>query len=241
MGLEAVEIVMQVEEGFGIAIKDSDAEKMVTPHDLIEQIMNQAGRTGRVPCLKQRAFHRIRASLMRRFGLKREQIRLETRLTEVVPRPARKNHFDEILKELGINKSIELVRPDWMTQMIAITVMASSLALTVFFAFQPVPYPILSYIINVPVLAVVFFVVLFGWLAAILTRGQRYEFEPAMATVEGLSRWMVANSSNLAEAPPGQWSREQVAEKVRSIVIDVLGCEKEYREDAEFVKDLGVG
>jgi acyl carrier protein len=42
-------------------------------------------------------------------------------------------------------------------------------------------------------------------------------------------------------APPGQWSREQVAIQVRKIVTEHLGCESQYREDAEFVKDLGMG
>jgi len=29
-------------------------------------------------------------------------------------------------------------------------------------------------------------------------------------------------------------------EKVRDIVIDVLGCDKNYREEARFVQDLGL-
>jgi acyl carrier protein len=41
-------------------------------------------------------------------------------------------------------------------------------------------------------------------------------------------------------AQPGQWSREHVAEVVRAIVVDQLGCENAYREDAHFVKDLGM-
>ena len=36
------------------------------------------------------------------------------------------------------------------------------------------------------------------------------------------------------------WRREQIADAVRKIVIDVLGCEKHYREDAQFIKDLGM-
>jgi hypothetical protein len=32
-----------------------------------------------------------------------------------------------------------------------------------------------------------------------------------------------------------------MAERVRQIVINQLGCERRYREDASFVKDLGLG
>jgi hypothetical protein len=34
--------------------------------------------------------------------------------------------------------------------------------------------------------------------------------------------------------------REQVAARVREIVIDTLCCEKSYREDARFVEDRGL-
>ena len=223
---------MQAEADFGITIKDSDAEKMVTPHDLIEQIMSQVGRTGQVPCLKQRAFHRIRATLMRRFGLKRDRIRLETRLGELVPRAGRKTHLTEFQKELDIDNNIDLIRPAWLTSILSGAVLIISLVVTTYFAGLNLYAWLAEFLI---------FLGVFGWLAAALTRGQRYEFAPTIATVEGFSRWVVANPSNLVAVPPGQWSREQVAEKVRSIVIGVLGCEKEYREDARFVEDLGVG
>ena len=232
MGLEAVEIVMAAEEAFGITIADSEAEKMVTPHNMIEHIMSKVGQPGHTPCLKQRAFHRIRAALMRRLGVKRERIRLETRLRELIPRPGRRTQLTEFQKELGINNNIELIRPAWLTSILSGAVLAVSLVATTCFAGLNLYAWLAGFVI---------FIVFFGWLAATLTRGQRYEFQPSVATVEGLSRWVVANSSNLIEMPPGQWSREQVSEKVRTIVTDVLGCEKAYREDAEFVKDLGMG
>jgi acyl carrier protein len=47
--------------------------------------------------------------------------------------------------------------------------------------------------------------------------------------------------AKVVQSQPGQWSRLQVAEKIREIVIEVLACAKEYREDAQFVKDLGLG
>lgn len=232
MGLDSVEIVMRAEEVFGIAIKDSDAEKMITPRDMIEHIVSRVGYPGYTPCLKQRAFHRIRASLMRRFGLKREQIRLDTRLMEVVPRRERKNHVPEFFKELGIDQATGLVRPSWLTSSLTGAVLMLSLIAATYFMGLNLPAWLAGFAASV---------IIFGFLASVLTRGLRYEFEPAMATVEGLSHWVVVNSTNLIEMPPSQSSREQVAEKVRAIVIDVLGCEKEYREDAHFVKDLGVG
>ncbi|HEY5043547.1 MAG TPA: hypothetical protein VIK53_16270 [Verrucomicrobiae bacterium] len=70
MGLDAVEIVMKVEETFDIAIEDREAEKILTPHALIELVMSKVGRTDRAVCLTQRAFHCFRASLIRNAGFR---------------------------------------------------------------------------------------------------------------------------------------------------------------------------
>jgi acyl carrier protein len=40
MGLDAVELVMAVEETFGIAIPEADAAKMITPAMMIEYVQN---------------------------------------------------------------------------------------------------------------------------------------------------------------------------------------------------------
>jgi hypothetical protein len=73
-----------------------------------------------------------------------------------------------------------------------------------------------------------------------LTNKMTTAFPAELATIRGHVRWLVANNPQLLGAPPGQWSRELVAEKVRGIVIDQLGV-KNYREDARFVEDLGLG
>jgi hypothetical protein len=61
-----------------------------------------------------------------------------------------------------------------------------------------------------------------------------------IATAGDLSRWIVAHKSNMAEVPPGKWTREQVAARVREILIEQLGCERNYCEDARLIEDLGM-
>ena len=57
MGLDGVEIVMKVEEAFGITIDDAEAGKITTPGQLIELVLSKVGRTVDEACLTQRAFH----------------------------------------------------------------------------------------------------------------------------------------------------------------------------------------
>jgi hypothetical protein len=243
MGLEGVEIVMKVEETFDIVIEDSEAEGTVTPSLLIELVLSKVGRTSHAACLTQRAFHRLRASLMSRSGFKREQIRLETLLVSLFPRPTRKEHVREIMAIVGLRKEIEFVRPAWVHRLILATMFSGGIAMTVFFAWHPISSKslVVNFVFGLPIVPGVLFFVIFGWIAFYATRWMRIEFRPSMTTVGRLSRWIVANAPDVVSAPPGQWSREQVSEHVRQIVIDILGCEKEYREDAHFVKELGMG
>jgi hypothetical protein len=95
-------------------------------------------------------------------------------------------------------------------------------------------------LLPLPLIAGALFAVTFGWLALFATRSQRLEFQPSLETIGNLSRWIVANAPYVVKEQRDKWSREQVSETVRQIVIDTLGCHNEYREDAHFVKDLGL-
>ena len=57
MGLDGVEIAMKVEEAFDIHVEDSEAEKTLTPGQLVELVMSKVGRTTHAACLTQRAFY----------------------------------------------------------------------------------------------------------------------------------------------------------------------------------------
>lgn len=73
-----------------------------------------------------------------------------------------------------------------------------------------------------------------------VTKGCCTEFPKGTTTVGELARWIMSHKADLANVTTQGWTREQVAMRVREIVIDVLCCEANYREDARFVEDLGL-
>lgn len=243
MGLEGVEIVMAVEERFGVAIEDSDAEKLLTPRDLIDCVMRKVGYTDHAQCLTQRAFHRLRVSLMRKFGLKRNQIKPATLLAALFPRRDRRERIQEILDDLGIVKPIELVRPGWLHKTIVALIFAGGATVWFCLAMRPAAFSnnLYAFATTSPFGVAVAFMVAWGCLLFFLTRSLKLEFKSNMKTVGHFSRWVLAFGPDAVKTPPGEWSREQVAEAVKAIVVDILGCGKEYHEDAQFVKDLGMG
>jgi hypothetical protein len=109
MGLDAVEIVMKVEETFDIAIEDREAEKILTQHVLIELVMSKVGRTDRAVCLTQRAFHRFRASLIRNTGFKCEQIKPDASMIKLFVSEKRKQLLSQLLNDIGLSTMPEFV------------------------------------------------------------------------------------------------------------------------------------
>jgi acyl carrier protein len=244
MGLDGVEIVMKVEEAFGISIDDGEAGKIATPGQLIDLVLSKVGRTVDEACLTQRAFHRVRAALMRHMGVSRKQIRPDVLLGSLFPRSTRKEDVRQISGEIGLRKEIDFVRPAWVTGPIMAGIFVGGIVTAIFVDCHPFTSHNLFLnvvLVPLPIIAAGLFVTIFGWVAVAATNSVRIEFQSSVATIGDLSRWIVVNSPDVVKAQPGQWSREQVSEIVREIVIDVLGCNKEYREDAHFVKDLGMG
>src|SRR5215470_17159858 len=75
MGLDAVELVMTVEEKFGISITDEEATRVVSVGDLKRLVTTKLDVAYTDGCLTQRAFHLIRKNATAEFGMLRRNIR----------------------------------------------------------------------------------------------------------------------------------------------------------------------
>ena len=60
MGLDGVELVMAIEEGFGVTIADAEAEGCVTPAAMIDLVFHKLRASDERVCVSQRAFHLVR-------------------------------------------------------------------------------------------------------------------------------------------------------------------------------------
>jgi acyl carrier protein len=85
VGLDSVEFVLATEEAFQIAIPDTDAEKLLTPRDVVDYVYARVGSGPDFGCLEQRAFYRLRRASMRLFQTERSAIKPATRWEAVLP------------------------------------------------------------------------------------------------------------------------------------------------------------
>ena len=87
MGLDLVELVIGVEDAFGISIPNSDAEKLTTPRKLIEYLNGRLLREETPSCLTQRAFYQLRAQAVELARVERRDIKPTTEWSSLFPNP----------------------------------------------------------------------------------------------------------------------------------------------------------
>jgi acyl carrier protein len=232
MGLDGVELVLAVEDAFDIQIDDSQAGKLRTPRLLIDYVLSKVTTATATVCLTQRAFNLLRKSLLRQGGWKRSEIKPDTKLPALLPKQQRRAVIEKVVSELSIKKPPEWVRPGWLNAMLLGGSVLAGLVAAIFTIH--VTYSIGIWIfIGVAILTAV--------IGLKLTKPLCKEFPSNLQTIGDLARWVMTHKSDIAQATIPGWTRDQVAARVREIVAEQLGIKPDFSEDANFVKDLGMG
>lgn len=105
MGLDSVELVLAVEETFGISISDEDAAHMITPALLISHVQRAVlSAPVQRPCLSQRAFHRIRNGICNVTNFPRSEVRLDTLINHLFPKAERHQRWNDFRSFAGIQR-----------------------------------------------------------------------------------------------------------------------------------------
>jgi acyl carrier protein len=114
MGLDTVELVMEIEEAFDITIPDDRASEMVTVGDVYEFILEK---TCQVPlesgrCLSAAVFYEL-SRQVRGLGLVRGKIRPNTELDQVIPLTGRRSTWKALSSQMDL-RFPRLGRPGWL-------------------------------------------------------------------------------------------------------------------------------
>jgi len=232
MGLEAVEIVMAVEEAFDVRIEDSEAEKILTPRQLIDLVSSKVAVATTTTCLTHRAFNLLRKSLLTHSGLKRKDLVPSATFSVLIPKPQRHSLIEETMGDLRIKKTPLLIRPGWLTALLFGVSVATGLV-TAILVRPTEAWIAFAIIAGVSILV--------GYIGVKVTTNQRTEFPQEVRTVGDLSRWIMSHKPDLSVATSPAWTRDQIAARVREIVTEILSCDSKYAEDSRFVQDLGLG
>ncbi|MEA3452224.1 MAG: hypothetical protein U9Q83_10035 [Bacteroidota bacterium] len=100
MGLDIVELVLEVEDEFDIYLPDRDMECMATPDDLATYIFDKLKRSDDSKCASQVAFYKLRRLFIENFDSKREDLVPDARLEYLLGNDIR-NQWKKLQELLG--------------------------------------------------------------------------------------------------------------------------------------------
>jgi acyl carrier protein len=216
MGLDGVELVLALEESFGVALTDEEAARSVTPAIIIDVIFGKLRASENQYCIAMRAFHLLRKAMVETLHIPRRSVTLSTDVRRFKAGKTDRQIWEELKTALHARRWPPLARPTWLVACLWFLSIGTFCALLISF--------------NGGVAAVGG-----GAVAIVTSRGTRSfrvcipsrcarvrSLVPFAATSEGIS-----------------WTRAQVAALVRKVVIEQLALQEgQYREDARFVEDL---
>src|SRR5947208_1759563 len=105
MGLDTVELVMELEDEFEIRIADSDAEMTQTVGQTIDLIISML-RSGPRPdlsyCESARTFYQVRRELVAQCGVDRDAIRPNSSIGQLIPRGPQRREWPDIARRCGL-------------------------------------------------------------------------------------------------------------------------------------------
>jgi hypothetical protein len=125
MGLDIIELVMNIEETFGVVIPDDQAERMKTLGDTHRVLLLKTGLRPDPPCLSGVTFYRVRRALLQ-LGVPRQGVRPRAGLGELLPGKNRRVLWERFRQALGPLRLPALTRPGWIFAVSAAVALATA-------------------------------------------------------------------------------------------------------------------
>lgn len=101
MGLDSVELVMSVEDKFGIEIADNEAENITTVQNLVDCVYSKIITYPNEKCLTQIVFYRIRKAF-RKLELTKIEIKPESKIFELLTQTELKENWAMLKTEIAL-------------------------------------------------------------------------------------------------------------------------------------------
>lgn len=220
MGLDSVELVLAVEEEFGITIDDADATRLATPRAVADYVASRLGAPnidhGR--CLSQAAFYRIRSVLVRQFGAMRQDVRLASPIEHFLK--DKKRQWRELASSVEATQLPQLQCKKSIYYPLTLGLPLVGVALMLYGNFSP---------------GMVLAVFLLLWFATNIAAHRMADLLPSnVQTIGDLVPYVQLPKRD-------GWSPDYVLQRVIQITAVQLGIPLEkIHPDHHFVKDLGL-
>ena len=218
MGFDAVELVMEIEEEFGLHIPDPDAENLTTVGGLIRFVRERRPAPRLGVCPTSSTFYHLRRYFMNRLPVGRDDVAPSTRLEDLVPVESRRRVWDE-LRNAGFR-----MPPLWLPAHMAWAAVLGSARLSVALAAF---FRAWEFLIAFPGLLTLAFLGMRPWVVLVAPDETMRDLVlhnlPVKARTGGLARW----------------DDVEVGQRIRAIVAEQTGVAADsIHDDTRFIPDL---
>ncbi len=237
MGLDGVELVIEMEETFGIVIDDLDAEQIGTVGQAYRYILSKLELRPSAPCPSASIFYRLRLALMARSGADRRSIRPASRIGDFLPERGRREAWlglrDELAMEMPrLEFGARLAIATWLLGLIPVLVLVATWGtLGEFSASLAAPVLVSSVVLG---------------LASLVGAGlalDRFatEIPQGCETIRGTVEAILGQGRLHQESDGRPWSTDEVWATLRALISEQLGVPREdVTEEKSFVDDFGM-
>lgn len=229
MGLDAVEILMDVEDHFGISIQNTEAEGVRTVGDLVALIQSRIDAAQVVTCPTLSSFLQLRSCVREIANDEAIRVRPGMRVVDVLSRSQRRRLWMRLETLLG-SAPPNLRRPPALRKMLdCLVFMAFTLAI---FAAATIDFAVLPLTLGLGVLITV--------ALHVITVPFRDHPPETLSTFGAISRRIAGVT--VATKQLQLRSFDAILDELRPIVVDTLGVDgSEVVPTARFIEDLGMG
>jgi acyl carrier protein len=115
MGLDSVEILVKVENAFGITISNYEAEKIATVGDIHNLVWRTLQGRQSIRCKTQQLYYKFRYTLATKFNVPKDAIELDASLNEIFPATNRRLLYRKLEKEMQLQLPPLALSFGWVT------------------------------------------------------------------------------------------------------------------------------
>jgi acyl carrier protein len=226
MGLDLIELAMEVEETFGFSIPNEDVATLDSVGKRCDYIMAHRFEGRQQGCLTSVAFYKLRRALMSVLGIARSDVRLSSDLNAIIP-TRRRQAWSDLHRVMGLRLP-ELVRPAWVK---AAVILGSCAIGTAIFVFGR------AALVTAFLTTLVAMYVLFQ-----ATKPLAVMFHRKFATVGGLTKCILQKNFGAISDSCQRANAEEVWDTLRCVIVEQLGVRPDdVTKEARFVEDFGCG
>jgi acyl carrier protein len=235
MGLDGVELLMEIEDAFKISISDEEVSEAITVGKLYQCVLDKIKVSTEERCSSQKSFYLLRAALRENLGIEAKSVTPRTTTEKLFPKPDRRKLWSKISINVPY-KFPELIYPYWIDVLFAIGGMISGYFCS-YFVYQYFKQNnnmfmcFISCFLFIPVFILVYLFMKKIFLPIKLTIPDTCE------TLGGMVKHILYHNVDYF----GTMNEQEVWSKLTFIISEQMGIDQEdIKPESNFVKDLGL-